>query len=545
MSAVKLIGRGGKPRSADLVIPTGCTKLDDGRSGYSCVNSGTFAEVPLTLTTTWWSEPVESAANGGQPLQVAHIERVLLGADQLIERTLQTFTPGVDGKPDNEIDRADYGDAFKGFKTFSATIHLRVLSGSIDDRAFVPFSVDKAFDWDQLQFADGNPPPSLDMDPAIKAALAEGMPKLAADPNRAIQILAFGPVSPGGGHAANSPLDWRTANCQSCERDCATDPWSYIIPGKLLECEAECFIPGHGCNQVTCWGKGNDTGCDNGTECCGDLCCDGNSTCGNNDLGYCCPKDHPVACGDMTGAWCWDAGANCCPDGSTFACPSGQACQLAGPSRTPTCCAMDKVCGDSCCGANETCQTDGNGKPFCCGGTMCGGQCCDNGATCNNGKCGFGQVCGNDFCGLGSQCCNGSCCNGTCVGGKTCCPNNRASCGNACCNEGDSCIAGKCTSPAAASTILYRPDNTIVSTSAGQIGTIFGGNKATLKGTSFPAGTVTVWTGGKTFGSTSVGSDGKFSFVVDSAGLAAGRYTIVATRGSRNVTLNVDISIPH
>jgi hypothetical protein len=55
---------------------------------------------------------------------------------------------------------------------------------------------------------------------------------------------------------------------------------------------------------------------------------------------------------------------------------------------------------------------------------------------------------------------------------------------------------------------------------------------------------VTIWTAGKTFGTATAGANGKFTFDLNTTGLSAGRWTIVATR-QRTVSLIVEISIPH
>ncbi len=370
-------------------VPSGCTAIAEGeRIGWTCNVSGTFRDVPLTLTTTWTSEPVESAANGGKPLQIVRLERAISTGDKRVVRNQTVYTPGASGKPDHEITRTNYGDGVTGVKAVTVVVSDGTAAGTVDDRAFVPVRVDAAFSWEKLQFSDGQPPPTVEFEPLLKDAITEALPKLgAALPSDLVRTLAFGPVSGNNGKEGdqNTPLNWRTKACNTCEHDCVTSPLIWFAPLTLPICMANCWVPGHGCAQELCAPPGT---CDSGQTCCGDLCCAEDQVCGNDELGICCPKDHPVACGDRTRVVCYDPGANCCPDGSTFACPAGQACTL-DSAGTPSCCPQEKSCDGACCGDGQSCQKDANGHGVCCGGTMCGNECCANGSTCNNGHCGF------------------------------------------------------------------------------------------------------------------------------------------------------------
>ena len=246
------------------------------------------------------------------------------------------------------------------------------------------------------------------------------------------------PVEPSD--QQNNSLFWATPDCQSCEGSCATDPWSYIIPGGLLLCEADCFIPSHGCAEQLC--SGAIASCDKTESCCGSICCGAGSVCGNdpNADGICCPADHPVACGDATQQGCYVDGSTCC--GSlNVACNPGDVCvdPLAG-----TCCPASQACGGACCGAGQSCQTTSTGGSTCCQTPLCGDQCCDGGNCANGGVCCFGPVDASGNCcgGILANVCNGQCCSGSCTADGSCCSTFAGSvvCGSACCPSGQACL---------------------------------------------------------------------------------------------------------
>ena len=298
----------------------------------------------------------------------------------------------------------------------------------------------------------------------------------------------------------NDLLDWTTPACTHCETEVAKTfycwgPW-------LPVCELDCFIPGNGCAENICPISSGIGSCDTGHECCGSRCCGGAEVCGSAtsgsnvsySQGYCCPKEFPVACGDMTAASCFPAGTKCCGN-LRKGCTADTVCTHV-TALSATCCAPSHVAKDGSC----------------CDVPTVDGVCCPAGQNVCNGACCLGACVNNQCCdGFNQQVCNGACCDGTCCGNSccpsgrtctaqgTCCGNGQDACGSVCCAAGTAC-ADPSTSRCTAAPLLEFWNVFSSTGSAGNItcGTkpcqhIYWGSSVPLRGTGFaPGGTVTL-----------------------------------------------------
>jgi hypothetical protein len=436
-------------------------------------------------------------------------------------------------------------------------------SGSIDGRAIVPFSPASHAFSSGLQFADGKPAPTLTTNAtylqvvqelleqaggaapascgssdanvvaAAKAALWQNLtsskfptppsttPPPASTPSAAKPAVApldstgaasEGPTAGMDGTASfqNTPLDWVTPNCQSCESDCATNPLSWLTLGAgLVLCEAGCWIPGNGCDQDVC---GVGTSCDNGQSCCGDVCCGDDQTCGNSQYGACCPKDYPVGCGDSTQVSCFAPGTTCCGN-LEFGCQPGYECIVSGTTA-------------SCCPSG---QVDKNG--VCCSqGTLCDGVCCENGS-CVNGACCDGPVSASgQCCGYAESVCGGQCCDGTCGSSGQCCPQGQPNCGVP---QGTSLLFWSTT------TNTGSPGDATCVSSPCEI--VYWGNSFTLHGAGFfPGIAISLPTPGGSPVSVTPDSTGEFTTTITTpnSGYGNENVTITAQQASGAVTVS-------
>ena len=194
---------------------------------------------------------------------------------------------------------------------------------------------------------------------------AEGSARARAEGASAKEVVANDAPPAVPGTIANSPavndrtrqndlLDWTTPECTHCEAEVAST-W-YCWGPQLPLCEADCFIPGHGCAENICPISSGIGSCDTGHECCGSRCCGGAEVCGSTtsgsnvsySQGYCCPKEFPVACGDMTAASCFPAGTKCCGN-LRKGCTADTVCTHV-TALSATCCAPSHIAKDgSCC----------------------------------------------------------------------------------------------------------------------------------------------------------------------------------------------------
>jgi hypothetical protein len=461
----------------------------------------------------------------------------------------------------NESDSITYADPVQGVRSASFSVANSVVSGSVDGRAIVPTTITSGFSASMFLYADGLPAPTPTLDPLTAAAFNVLLAKvpstsipststpapslIAADPVEGDGIPSS--VGPGGSDQ-NNALYYATHDCQSCAQGCASNVWSWVVPGGVLVCLGNCFIPGNGCAEQICGGF-RIAACDRDQACCGTTCCGQGYVCGDNNLGYCCPGDHPVACGDETAALCFLPGSTCC--GGIFACNAGETCQNnATPNDVPTCCPNDNVCDGDCCTGRQTCQAGPSGGKVCCDHPLCGDSCCAAGEVCNNGVCGFGQQCGSSVCGITQNCCGGSCCDGNCVGGNTCCPSSQAVCGSACCAAGQVCLDATRSLCGVAQAPVLQLYDTATGALLGQSGgppvRITNNMNVIVKGSSWSTGgsvTLTVDSAnGAKLGNAAVDGLGTFSTTISTGAFPGGTHNLVGTEGNLSTSVSVIVT---
>ncbi len=443
-----------------------------------------------------------------------------------------------------------FGTMFQGIQSAQVVRDGAVLSGTVDGRALLPMDPSKPPV--HVAFADGGPPPvvsvSSDIQSAIHALLQttgadakvlchlpgttsiltgavsalEGslspvalpvQPPASAPPNGSSSgTIPTDPVagvpSDSDGTNQNNFLDWETPDCKSCQEWCDAQYlftlwfawWDWAV------CSAGCFNPFQGCAEQVCleWGFGT---CDRDMACCGSGCCGTDQVCGNVQQGACCPKDHPVGCGDETGVWCYPAGSQCCGT-LEMACGPGTVCANV-TALSATCCAPDHLSSQGECCDQPAC----NGA--CCSGTCTNGVCCGAGETVCNGQCCGGACVGGVCCdGVNQTVCGGSCCTGSCCGGSccpqgqtctstgVCCPAGQPACGSACCAANATCTnaaTSTCQATSNGNPVLqfWSPSTGTGSAGDTQCGsnpceTELWGYSFYLRGTGFAPGPVTI-----------------------------------------------------
>ena len=361
-----------------------------------------------------------------------------------------------------------YGPEFGDLRSARYTFSGSLVTGTVNDRAILPFQASTGATEASLKFADGKPPPAGLLDQRLIDEVRQFGRKAQAEmrscgtlPRSASGLdqtqLAWTPayLSDGGGFQPGAVIAstvritpqytfGRSGSCDGCNKGCDTSfgicmlaagffcpPCAPACYGEWTGCWAACFIPGVGgccdkaCQPFSC--------CDNDETCCGGydgMCCSSNEACSVLPRGaVCCPNDWPVGCGDpySNASQCCKPGSTCCVAGYAYCCDPGYTCcgtpQGAAPVCCPpeasvcldpsngTCCAANRICGKQCCGQGESCYTNSKGEGVCCVQPLCGDQCCVSGELCNHntGQCGYGKVCGNSFCGFGYDCVNGQC----------------------------------------------------------------------------------------------------------------------------------------
>ena len=333
-----------------------------------------------------------------------------------------------------------WGPAIEGSDVGTFYLQNGVVSGNIDGRSFVPFSLGQGNI--TVTFTDGQPPPVLHPKANTTALVQVVQNQLPQAYPHCV------PPPPAGGNSSvivprqGTPLDWTQTLAHSTDFDdaacfaCQTGAdaaaaagyagCGFICGSLFLSWECGSCISGvtdtynnaqaacqastnccknrcggifGGCCGATevCFPGWFNLCCDQDTTPCGiDICCAADQTC---SAGFCCPTPQVCGAGDSiccpAGQTCDTAGDSCCPDCGGPCCGS-DVC-LGGDA----CCAEADVCGDICCpsdagllgtghclAAGLCCYNDEiNADGLCCspGETNCGGQCCSG--TCENDQC--------------------------------------------------------------------------------------------------------------------------------------------------------------
>ena len=307
-----------------------------------------------------------------------------------------------------------YGDAFRGIRRAQFTNDGSTITGEIDGRAInaMPAGADP----NSATFQDGGPPPNVQVDPKLQAAIAsawEQLEQAAANCNgaaRGAKTRSRRSEGEGGDvHAEANPQ--QSVGCLALYIPCQTGyvgclagsagcaALIFAAPICVAAVVLTCTYAAAVCRRVVRLGA----------TCC-PVKCGGNQD-PANPFG-----DDPSCC--EQGETCLDPNSNrsgCCPPGKSNC--AGQCCTN-GKCVNGFCCESPQfVCGNQCCG----------GFANCCGGQCCTGSCCGNSLCCPG-------VCN------GGVCCN----NGSFPCGSGCCPTDRACCNGVCCNAGASCINNQC-----------------------------------------------------------------------------------------------------
>lgn len=299
----------------------------------------------------------------------------------------------------------EYGVAFGGIRRAQLSDDGTTLSGEINGRAIVPLpaSADPA----SVRFADGNPPPTVTLEPDLAGALTRLLKAVSESVDDCAgreQVSARArPEASAACLALYIPCQTASTGCVAgVAGGCTAALFGY--PVCVLAGLAACTYAGLQCRKSVRYSQ---------------TCCP--VRCGGSDVLNVFGEDPSCCERDET---CIDPRANdrgCCAPGFT-------ACA-----------------GVNCCAADETCQSNGQCCPS--GSRLCGEVCCPNGS-CQNGQCcDFPNVtCGTSCCPPFSSCCGGRCCRGICTSGVCCvAPEtycNGRCCANNCCN-GVCCAGGE------------------------------------------------------------------------------------------------------
>ena len=383
----------------------------------------------------------------GKPLRLEQSSQPLGARGQtanLVTLTLDgapLLTQAITGAGGQVTLMITYGDAFSGIGQAQFTNDGKMVRGAIDGRAIRPLPIDAGPN--QVEFADGGPPPDVQVDPdlaqAIKAIMQQAKeearrcdPDSPAAGRRGAGRRGGRRLGAAGGDPTQAPECLALyVGCQGGLALCvygvvsacaaATLFYPICIAGGLLACAlgAELcrreFRHGDLCCPVQCGGEpvhalyGEDPGC-----------CEEGDTCLDEDdsASRCCPPSFR-SCHRRT---CCFEEDGCQPDG--ICCLQGQSscqgvCCSPGSCSPNGCCVFpDHPCGEGCCGPFQTC---------------CDGACCASGQTCCNGRCCNGTCINNTCCPAPNQNCGGTCCGNAC-------------CNNVCCRRGESCdpVSGRC-----------------------------------------------------------------------------------------------------
>ena len=311
----------------------------------------------------------------------------------------------------------------------------RTLQGTINGRAIAPTNIEGGSKLNGIQFADGQPGPSITENANLRNAIRQAFLKASQD---AKQCFPSEPIAeghrrneitgePGAVYESPANAGFSKAclgcfnNCYSQYNDCAKQgaedcagPWWFLcLPAYMAttcgpnqdSCENKCSY-----GPICCPVKCDNAPPSNGPG----LCCAAGNKCVDATNGYCCPDGYNTAC---TSGFCV-----CCPGNQAvcngLCCAPGQAC-----SKQGTCCPSASICHGECCTAGTKCLPGG----CCLARNVCGNTCCDG--VCKNGKCTPAPSPGS------------ICLTGVMINGK-CCPSDLA-CGNVCCPKGQACVDPK------------------------------------------------------------------------------------------------------
>lgn len=373
-----------------------------------------------TLRATQTSQPL------GEQGETAGNLDLTLGGDPLL--TIET-----EGAGGSVTVTVTYGNAFGGIRRSRFTNDGQTVTGEIDGRAIQPLPTNG--NPNQVQFADGGPPPTIDIDPDLARALdalIKQVHRAASDCDPARHARQYA-VSPRLEKAATRRR--KSKSGASRRNRVALHPEPREHPEDDFECLAHYALCNYDYNECVSGAAG---GCA--------LALFGYGICVAIALGVCILKAEDCRRGKRHNAPCCPVRCGGDPENSLFGsdpscCEEDEAC-LDPRSNQSGCCPRGATpCGgQNCCRADETCSPDGS----CCGAgsVLCGGVCCPN-AGCLGGECceAPNGVCGGQCCPPFSTCCGGQCCNGSCVGGSCCEPPARQ-CGNTCCDG--QCCNGRC-----------------------------------------------------------------------------------------------------
>jgi hypothetical protein len=378
------------------------------------------------------------------------------------------------------------GSGFQGIRQVGFAARDGSLEGTIDgrpihplplphDASVMPGSAD-------LRFADGAPPPTPAIDPAMVVELRDIAYKAQRELPTCVHSLGgLAPLDATSFPGCDDCHSLCDKAEQQCVAECAVSAGSCgpfygvclaacgsVCLSRKADCENQCDNPPGACCPQRCEQGGYASCCSPADKCCGPTCCSGDRACcgstccppeqhcADPQAGVCCPSGSGPACGNgccPPGQKCgnsyWhfccpaDAGEFCLDEfNRPFCCPSGQVCLDAS---TGLCCPKDAGprCGDTCCARGEVCRD---------------GVCCDPRLLCGDGEravCCFGVCRDGQCCSTPSHMCGQVCCppfNVCCdVGGKQvccgsyevclhsgCCPQERV-CGRQCCPPGHMC----------------------------------------------------------------------------------------------------------
>jgi hypothetical protein len=366
--------------------------------------------------------------------------------------------------------RVTFGKAFEGAREAEFTTEDgKVFRAIVDGRHILPFPIQTLTPLDSLRFEDGNPAPSVNIQPGTKEALEAILKNAKTASESCVKTLSKNSsiLNAQSGHGSTPQT---SGECIACVGGCAAGGVACGI-GVGLGCAGTligypfCVAAGAaGCAlaEIGCMKACHVIGGPCCPVACGDVaCCDHAETCLDPRIGLCCAKGlDPCAnlsCCEPTDQ-CIKANGTCCPKGQVMCkdilcCEPGEVCK-----EGSICCPVDQVtCKGVCCESGEVCK-----KGVCCPEeqVVCEGVCCNPGEVCNSGKCCAkesvcGNVCCNELqncadpaknlcCSFAVEICGGICCEigERCIDGK-CCPSGRTCGTKVCCGEHERCVDPK------------------------------------------------------------------------------------------------------
>ncbi len=421
------------------VSASSCVPLDDQAGGFEIKVEGVSKEGRELSYTRRLITPL-----GVEGFQV---ETEVMADDELVFTMLTTATATT------VQTTIEYGPAVSGAESVSAMLEDGMLTGSVDDRSFVPVAVDD-LDTQNVALEDGQAAPQLDVDANLQAAL-EDLFAAAANAANDCEAQAVDTDEPGAQASPRIP-DQDTGHdsdpeesvgCVACWFGCGLSAGGcigaasagcaalFICPPCLVACEV---IAVGACTaaMVGCEAGCNATGAPCCPVSCGSVaCCESGETCLNSSIGLCCSPGKTPCVGEAC-------------------CSSTESCIGTGPN-AGTCCQPEDICGNTCCDPTDSCLADVN---LCCpaGVETCDDKCCAEGEIClgDGVCCDPGNACGNSCCdelddciaalslccGFNEPACGSLCCASgeTCIASGSCCPTNLA-CGSFCCPNGMYC----------------------------------------------------------------------------------------------------------